>query len=158
MSLETVAIGEVTRVPREKLTPGTLIEGFTDYNQVVQLIPVLAHKLHAGGGRLAVRFYARGVEESVLIDNLTFRNTERFWGKIKPEQAMIIQAAMSLVPPRMRPNLNPDGLAFVLRYGLWSSGKAQSKAHWVTCALFHELEKTQVTVFGKEGGREILQK
>lgn len=156
MNLETVAIGEVIRAPRERLVPGTLIDGFTDYNQVVHLIPILGHKLHPSRNRLAVRFYARGAEERVLIDNLTFRNKEHFWGRVKPEQALIIPAKMSLVPPRTRPSLNPDGLAFVLRYGLWSSGKEKPRPHWVICALFHELERPQVLVFGKEGGHEIF--
>lgn len=163
MSLERIRVGEVVRISRERLAPGNIIEGFTGYDEAVALPIYLAHKLHTGEGRLKFDYYSKTRKsdpnrDQILIDNPTFRNQTHFLGRVVPELALIIPADISLAPTKERPNLNKDGLAFLLRYGLWSTGKDKPKPYWVVCALFHEIELPQVWIFGRPGNRNYLDK
>lgn len=147
MSLEIITIGEVVRAPRERLTPGTLITGLIDCYQVVGLIPNIGSKLSAGEEKLAVK-YRDSAQEKILIDNTGFRNTKAFWGRIVPESALILPADISLAPARARPQLNPDGLALLMRYGLISTGK--KRIYLVECSFFRETNAPLVWVFARE--------
>lgn len=157
-------IGEVVRASRERLTLGTIIEGFTRYDEAVALPAYLAYKLRIReDGRLGFGYFSNTRKsnvnrDQVLIDNPTFRNRTHFLGKVIPELALIIPADMSLAPVKQQPNLNPDGLAFILRYGLWSTGKEKSNPYAVVCALFREIERPQVWAFGRHGTEEYLNK
>lgn len=144
-------IGEVLRAAKVILTPGMVINGFTDYGNVSALVFSLGHKLQRGAGRLEVRYQLDAVRDALLIDNVTFRNREHFFGRIVPEIALIIPADISLVPSSKRSGLNPDGIAFLLRYGLFSSGKGRTGHHIVACALFHETQRALVWAYARMG-------
>lgn len=139
MSVEIIRVGKVVRASREKLTPGIVI-ALTDYVEVSRLINSFGRKLSTGE-RLAVEYHDPAAKRNILIDNIDFRNTNRFWGKIKPEHALI-------VPSRQRPQLNTEGLALLLRYRLVSTGK--DRIYLVECSFFRESVAPLVWVFAKE--------
>lgn len=157
MGLENITIGELVRATRERLTPGTVIEGLTYYNQVSHFIDSFGRKLSTGEEKLAVK-YTGSAERQILIENIGFRNTKRFWGQIKPELALIVPAAnVSTVRSRPPQELNPEGLALLLRYKLISTGT--NRIYLVECSFFREIAAPLVWVFAKEREkRDVMEK
>lgn len=147
MGLE-ITIDELVRTPREGLTPGTIITRLTDDKGVRSLIKRFGRKLSTGE-KLAVKYSSLSAERKILIVNDDFRNTNLFWGKIKPEHALIVPAAgVNSVRARPPQQLNPEGLALLLRYKLISTGG--DKIYLVECSFFREVAARRVWVFAKE--------
>lgn len=163
MGLESITIGEVVRAPRERLIPGTLIIGFTAYDEAETLPVYLAHKLHTGKGHFEFGFYsttrkANPNKAAVLIMDEEFKGKHNFLGHALPEMALMIPADISLAPAGILSNLDKDGLAYMLRYGLYATGKGRFKAYWVVCSIFREKAKPLAWGFGRQGTREYLNK
>lgn len=149
-------LGQVPEANREDLTPGTVIDGFTDYGQVKDFVTTLADMLHTGRGRHTVKFRPILAEHILLIANTKFRNREHFNGRIIPEKALIIPTDASFVPGPSLARLQADsGISFLLRYILKSTGK--DRYHVVECSLFRKLRGPSVEAFAREydakGGR-----
>lgn len=154
--MERIGVGDVVRAPRERLTPGIVI-ALTDYGEVSSLIYSFGRKLSTGEEKLAVK-YTGSAQEKVLIDNTDFRNDNRFWGRIKPELALIVPAAkVSTVRSRPLQALSPEGLALLLRYKLKSTGA--NRIYLVECSFFREVTAPLVWVFAKEREkRDVMEK